>query len=150
MAGPGLTGAALAVLLLSACAADPHADEVEPAMSQAVRAVLDATGSGPVERSLLPRCGPTDERQDGLVLTLVAASAGRGDVGAAAQALRRQGHDVTTPGGDGAPLLSARPDDGRWRLEVQRRDAGGVLVTATARVDDASVTPQRPLTEACG
>lgn len=150
MARPGLTAAGLSLLLLTACGSDPHADEVEPQMRRAVQAVLDATGPGSVERALLPRCGPTDEALGGLQLSLLAETATRSGVDAAARALRAQELDVTVGSGDGAPLIAARPEDGQWTLEVQRSDREGLVVQAVAQVDDASATPQRPLTGACG
>ncbi len=59
---------ALTLTLLTGCSARPSLQDVEPAMTEAVRAVVG--GEGSMRPEVFLRCGPTDELLDGLRLQL--------------------------------------------------------------------------------
>jgi hypothetical protein len=106
---------------------------VEPAIEQAVRTIVG--GEGSVRREVFPRCGPTDERLDGLRLQLLArVPAGSVDLEDAADDLRRTGLDVEVGDGRGAPLLAVRSGDG-WTADLWPGADGPWSLTATAEVD---------------
>ena len=131
-------GVAVLLSLLAGCSARPSVQDVEPAMRQAVRTVVD--GGADVRRALLPRCGPGDERLEGRRLQLLAeVPVGSVDLEDAARELRQHGLDADVGDGTGAPLLAVASGDG-WTAELWPTGEGQWRMAATAEVDGDGAT----------
>ncbi len=138
---------ALTLTLLTGCSARPSLQDVEPAMTEAVRAVVG--GEGSMRPEVFLRCGPTDELLDGLRLQLDAdVPAGSVDLEDAADDLRRSGLDAEVGDGTGAPLLAVASGDD-WTADLWPSTNGPWRLTATAEVDGDRGTVGRGV-HSCG
>ena len=144
----------LAALLgaTSGCASPPTAVDLQPEVSEAMEAALEAVAApATVTYELRPRCGPTDAVEGmSLHASSRAVAADRDALARIAEALDAEALDVDRDPDSEAGLLTAAPSSGDWTLSVREDGDGRLHVTAAGEVDAQDGHGDVPVLLPCG